>query len=72
MTIKLKDVEKRIAAAIAHYWKTLESQAGRQAAGDADRGRRSAVTGGKQMYGFCKLVCSVDACSRDFTIALAS
>lgn len=56
MSIKLKNVEERIAAAIAHYWKTLESQAGRQAAGHADRGRRSAVTGGKQMYGFCKLV----------------
>ena len=59
MTIQLKNVDRRTASAIAHYWKTLESQAGRQAAGDADRGRRSAVTGGKQMYGFCKLVCEL-------------
>jgi hypothetical protein len=57
--IRLKNVEKRVAAAIAHYWNTLESQASRQTAGDADRGRRSAVTGGKQMYGFCKLVCEL-------------
>jgi type II restriction enzyme len=59
VSIKLKNVEKRVAAAIAHYWTTLESQAGRQTSGDADRGRRSAVTGGKQMHGFCDLVCDL-------------
>lgn len=59
VTIRLKNVERRISAAIAHYWKTLESQAGRQVAGSADRGHRSAVTGGKQMYGFCGLVCDL-------------
>lgn len=47
--------------AIAHYWQTLDSQAEKQTAGSADRGRRSAVTGGKQMDGFCSLVASVAA-----------
>ena len=57
--IKLPNLENRVAAAIAQYWKTLASQEGRQAAGDADRGRRSRVTGGKQMHGFCGLVCEL-------------
>jgi hypothetical protein len=59
VTLKLKNIEKRVAAAIAHYWKTLESQASRQTASSADRDHRSAVTGGKQMYGFCKFVCEL-------------
>lgn len=42
---------------VAHYWKTLDKQAAQQRSGaDADRGGRAAVTGGKQMVGFCKLV----------------
>lgn len=48
-----------IKEAIKHYWNTLASQAARQSAGDADRGGRSAVTGGKQMDQFCKLVSTV-------------
>lgn len=48
-----------LAQAIAHYWRTLDKQSSKQAAGDADRGRRSAVTGGKQMDGFCHLVAAI-------------
>lgn len=43
-------------SAVAQYWSTLESQGNRQRGGDADRGSRAAVTGGKQMNGFCHLV----------------
>lgn len=42
--------------AVAHYWTTLEKQSARQKKGDVDRGGRAAVTGGKQMDGFCKVV----------------
>lgn len=45
--------------AVAHYWQTLESQSARQTAGNADRGGRAAVTGGKQMDGFCRVVLEV-------------
>jgi hypothetical protein len=54
MAIKLPPFEKKLSKAVAHYWSTLVSQSekGRQ----SDRGNRSAVTGGKQMEGFCQLV----------------
>ncbi|MBZ4330747.1 PaeR7I family type II restriction endonuclease [Corallococcus sp. AS-1-12] len=42
--------------AVASYWSTLQEQGTRQRDGDADRGKRSAVTGGKQMNGFCHLI----------------
>ncbi len=42
--------------AVAHYWKTLLDQSKKQRSGDADRGGRAAVTGGKQMDGFCELI----------------
>jgi len=42
--------------AVAHYWKTLAAQSKRQKTGDADRGGRAAVTGGKQMNLFCQVV----------------
>jgi hypothetical protein len=47
---------KHVKHAVAHYWQTLERQSERQTKGDADRGGRAAVTGGKQMDGFCDLV----------------
>jgi hypothetical protein len=57
MGVILTDYERRTHRAVAHYWKTLSDQASRQSGGDAaDRGRRSAVTGGKQMDGFCHLI----------------
>jgi hypothetical protein len=42
--------------AVAHYWQTLGAQTSKQGTADADRGNRRAVTGGKQMDGFCELV----------------
>ena len=45
--------------AVAHYWQTLNEQSEKQKSGDADRGGRAAVTGGKQMDGFCDLVNAV-------------
>jgi restriction endonuclease XhoI-like protein len=50
------DFTTRVSKAVAHYWRTLEEQSSRQKKGDADRGSRAAVTGGKQMDGFCELV----------------
>ena len=43
------DYPEHVRAAVAHYWKTLLDQSSKQRSGDADRGNRSAVTGGKQM-----------------------
>ncbi len=48
--------ERRVSEAVATYWQTLGSQAGTQRAAAADRGNRKAVTGGRQMNGFCELV----------------
>jgi hypothetical protein len=48
--------EEYVQRAVAHYWQTLDAQGTRQSTGDADRGHRQAVTGGKQMNGFCELV----------------
>ncbi|MBI5513488.1 MAG: restriction endonuclease [Deltaproteobacteria bacterium] len=56
MPLELKDVDARVRRAVASYWKTLAAQSRRQTSGDPDRGGRAAVTGGKQMEGFCGLV----------------
>lgn len=48
-----------VRTAVAHYWKTLRRQSAKQRSGSSDRGARSAVTGGKQMDGFCEVVHSV-------------
>jgi hypothetical protein len=55
MPILLPPFEDRLRKAVAHYWRTLEGQSHKQKAG-VDHGRRGAVTGGKQMDGFCELV----------------
>ena len=55
MPIVLPPFEDRLRKAVAHYWRTLEAQSSKQKAG-MDHGRRAAVTGGKQMDGFCELV----------------
>ena len=55
MPIVLPRFENRLSRAVAHYWHTLEAQKQKQKAG-TDHGNRSAVTGGKQMDGFCGLV----------------
>lgn len=56
MPIVLKGFESLVQRAVRHYWKTLEGQGAKQRTGNADRGGRAAVTGGKQMMGFCHLV----------------
>ena len=57
MSLDLHGTEELTKAAVAHYWTTLETQAARQQGRpDSDRGARSAVTGGKQMDGFCRLI----------------
>ncbi|HEX9020052.1 MAG TPA: PaeR7I family type II restriction endonuclease [Nitrospirota bacterium] len=56
----LKNLDKRITEAVAHYWKTREGQAKKQATtGRSDQGARSAVTGGAQMDGFIRLISSL-------------
>ena len=51
------DLESRLRGAVRHFWQTRQSQSTRQAeSDDRDRGSRSAVTGGKQMDGFVRLV----------------
>ena len=61
MPIILKNIESRVRSAVKQYWGTLTTQAGRQGAvtGRADTGNRKAVTGGKQMDGFCDLLMGV-------------
>lgn len=55
MTVVPEGYEEHLRKAVLHYWQTLRDQAGRKGAGP-DTGNRSAVTGGKQMNGFCSLV----------------
>lgn len=52
------DIQKRLRAAIKHFWSTRETQAQKQksSSGSKDAGARSAVTGGAQMNGFVNLV----------------
>jgi hypothetical protein len=47
--------EAQARRAVAHYWATLQAQAGKQGE-DGDRGNRRSVTGGKQLDGFAELV----------------
>lgn len=58
MAIDLSGTNKRTCEAVAHYWKTLESQGARNrnAGANADRGARADVTGGRQMAGFSELI----------------
>ena len=58
MPVIIEGYETHLAAAVAHYWKTLDSQTQKHVSGGAaDAGNRKGVTGGKQMDGFCKLMC---------------
>jgi len=56
----LKNIEKRVQKAVAHYWTTLGRQGKGQKKG-LDTGARSRVTGGKQMNGFAALVADIIA-----------
>jgi hypothetical protein len=61
MPIILNKIEPRVRSAVKHYWGTLSSQAERQGSvtGRGDTGNRNAVTGGKQMDGFCDLLMAI-------------
>lgn len=52
----MSGLERRVAEAVQRFWSVRAAQREKQEAGDADRGFRSAVTGGKQMDGFSDLV----------------
>jgi len=53
----MRELDARIRDAVRHFWETRQDQSARQGnQDDRDRGGRSAVTGGKQMDGFVKLV----------------
>ena len=53
----MRDLDAGVRDAIRHFWLTRQQQSTRQADGDEkDRGARGAVTGGKQMDGFTRLV----------------
>jgi hypothetical protein len=54
----MKQLDRRLSAAIRHFWSTRDAQARKQglSSGSKDAGARSAVTGGAQMNGFVNLV----------------
>lgn len=55
------DVEKELAKAVRHFWKTRQAQLERQgrATGRKDAGQRAAVTGGKHADGFIRLMAAI-------------
>ncbi len=54
----MQDLDRRIAAAVRHFWRTRTRQRKHQGTvtGKRDYGNRTAATGGKQLDGFSKLV----------------
>ncbi len=53
----MRDLSAGLRDAVRHFWSTRQKQSTRQGeSDDRDRGARSAVTGGKQMDGFIRLV----------------
>jgi hypothetical protein len=54
--MNMQDLDPGLRDAVRHFWLTRQQQSTRQGEGDRDRGSRSAVTGGKQMDGFIRLV----------------
>ena len=55
--MSMRDLDAGVRAAVRHFWRTRKKQSTRQGNDDdRDRGARSAVTGGKQMDGFVRLV----------------
>jgi hypothetical protein len=52
----MQDFDSGLRAAVRHFWLTRQQQSTRQGEHDRDRGGRGAVTGGKQMDGFVRLV----------------
>lgn len=55
------DVDKELARAVKHYWKTRAGQQQRQGSksGVKDAGNRSAVTGGKHADGFVNMIAAI-------------
>ncbi len=55
---KRSNLSSRVGKAIEHFWRTRSMQQGKQGGKSEtrDRGARSAVTGGKQLDGFIKLI----------------
>ena len=54
----MKNLNKRVSAAVKHFWTTRSSQDIQQGkkSGQRDSGNRTAATGGKQLDGFVDLV----------------
>lgn len=53
----MRDRDPELRNAIRHFWRTRADQSSKQTIAEArDRGSRAAVTGGKQMDGFIRLV----------------
>jgi hypothetical protein len=53
----MRDLDASLRNAVRHFWLTRQQQSTRQSdTEDRDRGARGAVTGGKQMDGFVRLV----------------
>src|SRR5437588_12507429 len=53
----MQDLDAGLRDAVRHFWLTRQQQSTRQGATEnRDRGARGAVTGGKQMDGFVRLV----------------
>ena len=60
MDIDLSGLGEQVQEAVRFFWTTRGSQNQRQmASGTADQGARGAVTGGKQMDGFVKVLCEM-------------
>lgn len=57
----VENLKKRVAKAVAHYWRTRERQGKKQGSksGQRDYGARTSVTGGAQMDGFILLLCDL-------------
>jgi hypothetical protein len=69
----MRDLDAGVRDAVRHFWLTRENQSSRQGdEDDRDRGSRGAVTGGKQMDGFIRLVrtCLIQAKVPESCIAI--
>ena len=70
------DIDKELAKAVKHYWKTRAGQKQRQAgkSGVKDAGNRGAVTGGKHADGFVTQIANIvrDAGLPDITVHTTS
>jgi len=52
----MPDLQSELRNAVKYFWLTRNQQSNRPDAADRDRGARGAVTGGKQMNGFIRVV----------------